>query len=524
MAGRVEMRRGTSDDLVTWEPVLRAMLDERPVHEPGAITFGALDGGTLDLERSFTLDDADEEIGHFLAETGYVHLEGVFTEQAMAAVSAELEDAVAEATHDDGASWWARTADGWYASRILGFNLKSPTLQELLSSDWFRAIGGLTDDEMVQRPPRDGDSAEGLHKKVGVLEGISDVSWHKDCSMGGHSRRCCGMVTGISVTGADAGSGELGVVAGSNRANVQPLDVRRDLDLPRIPLPTRTGDVTVHCTCTLHMSRPPVERERQVVYTGFDLAPRAQDVVDQQDPVEVRRARAALNDQVRTRRARRQPRRYGRTFRTSAEARSDAYLTRGVCSPRIPWPAAATVRERPPLQRSSAMAIDRQESPYRRGNRYNRLPIPMVTEHCIHVDAGAVQLVVESRKLTNEIIKGAFHDVDAQIAFDDFGATLHVCGAADGVEHLRFDCFENEPHYHYIEQATGANTVVRIDELAVGDPIDFSLACIEHHLPDMLRHCGVGDLADAVADQPDTVSTAVAEVRELMTKARYRVA
>ncbi|HUV09561.1 MAG TPA: hypothetical protein VMX12_01190 [Acidimicrobiia bacterium] len=55
------------------------------------------------------------------------------------------------------------------------------------------------------------------------------------------------------------------------------------------------------------------------------------------------------------------------------------------------------------------MAIDREQSPYRRGNRYERLPIPMVTEHCVAVDAGPVQLVVESRRLTNEIIEGAFH-------------------------------------------------------------------------------------------------------------------
>ena len=60
--------------------------------------------------------------------------------------------------------------------------------------------------------------------------------------------------------------------------------------------------------------------------------------------------------------------------------------------------------------------------------------------------------------------------VPTEIGFDDFGATLHVCGTADGLEHLRFDCFENEPHYHYIDQAAGANVVVRIDELAVGDP------------------------------------------------------
>jgi hypothetical protein len=74
---------------------------------------------------------------------------------------------------------------------------------------------------------------------------------------------------------------------------------RSDLDLPRIPLPTRTGDVTVHCSCTLHMSRPPVDRERRVVYTGFGLTPRPGDVVEARDAQDVRRDRAALNDHVR---------------------------------------------------------------------------------------------------------------------------------------------------------------------------------------------------------------------------------
>jgi hypothetical protein len=216
----------------------------------------------------------------------------------MAAVSAELDQAMAEATQDDGASWWARTEDGWYPSRILGFNLKSPTLQDLLESDRFTRIGTFTDDQMAQRAPRTGDSAEGLHKKVGVLEGISDVSWHKDCSMGGHSRSCCGLTVGISVTGAQQRSGELGVVAGSNRANVQAIDIRPDLDLPRVPLPTNTGDVTVHCSCTLHMSRPPIDQERRVVYTGFGLAPRPGDVREQLSEEEVRRRRQALSDQV----------------------------------------------------------------------------------------------------------------------------------------------------------------------------------------------------------------------------------
>ena len=132
-----------------------------------------------------------------------------------------------------------------------------------------------------------------------MVEGISDVSWHKDCSLGGHSRRCCGLTVGISITGADPESGELGVVAGSHRANVQQVDLRHDLDLPRVPLPTRTGDVTVHCTCTLHMSRPPVDRERRVVYTGFGLAPRPGDVVEGATRRRSVASVAALNDQTR---------------------------------------------------------------------------------------------------------------------------------------------------------------------------------------------------------------------------------
>jgi hypothetical protein len=79
------------------------------------------------------------------------------------------------------------------------------------------------------------------------------------------------MTVGISVTGADATCGQLRVVAGSHRAHIQPAFVRRGLDLPQIDLPTETGDVTVHLSCTMHMSEPPVERERRVMYTTFGL-------------------------------------------------------------------------------------------------------------------------------------------------------------------------------------------------------------------------------------------------------------
>lgn len=299
MTGRAEVRRGTVDAFVDWEPVLRFLLDGRPVYEPGTVDLRDRRGDPLDLDQSFSLDDDPLEIGHFLAAAGYLHLENVFSEAEMSAVSEELDSAIASARRDDGASWWAQTADGEsYPSRILGFNQKSQALRSLLCSERMATIGTFTEDRFVQRDPNLGDSAEGLLKKVGVVEGISDVSWHKDCAMGGHSRRCCGLTVGLSVTGAGPENGELGVVAGSHRANVMPLGIS-NVDLPRVPLPTRTGDVTVHCSCTLHMSRPPISAERRVVYTGFDLAPRTGDKRTAGSESDSRQARAALGDQAR---------------------------------------------------------------------------------------------------------------------------------------------------------------------------------------------------------------------------------
>lgn len=167
--------------------------------------------------------------------------------------------------------------------------------------------------------------------------------------------------------------------------------------------------------------------------------------------------------------------------------------------------------------------MDREESPYRRGNRFDTLPIPMVPENCHPVDAGAVRFIVESRALTNAILDETYAGVEmAHLAleFDDHGASLHVCSADDGLEHLRFDCFEHEPHYHYIEQAKGANVIVRIDELAVGDPIAFTLACVRDHLPEMLANAGQVELADQARTDMAKVHAALDQVGELMARSR----
>lgn len=266
-SAELRMERGELGAFLDWWVVLRALIDQRPVHTAGALVLRDEAGEPLDPNRSFTPDGDDGEIAHFLREAGCLHLEGWFDVAEMEAIGRDMDAAFPLYAPDDGRSWWAETADGTQrAVRLQGFQEHSSTLADLLDDERFARIGALTDDGYLAR-----GTAEALEKPIGVVKGISDLLWHKDCSLGMHSYGCTGLVVGISVTGADAASGQLSVVPGSHRALVQPIGHRKQWGLPPRDLPTRTGDVTVHCSCTLHKSHPPIERERRVVYTGFAL-------------------------------------------------------------------------------------------------------------------------------------------------------------------------------------------------------------------------------------------------------------
>ena len=181
-------------------------------------------------------------------------------------------------SRDDGRSWWARNRAGDdLLVRMQYFDEVSPAVERLVGDDRLQRLAGLTGDGHVFGT-MDDNRIEALFKPFDVVEGISDLPWHKDCALGRHSYDCSSMTVGISVSGADDVSGQLRTVAGSHRALMWPSlhDPRRS-DLPTVPLPTRTGDVTVHLSCTLHQSVPPIERERRVMYTGFRLPARGTD-------------------------------------------------------------------------------------------------------------------------------------------------------------------------------------------------------------------------------------------------------
>lgn len=271
--GSLDLASGQLEDFLDCWLILRGALDGTAIYTPGSVDFVDSHGQALDLQRSFHSGDDPAEISHFLQQAGFVHLANVFSADEMAQISADMDAAAPRYFEGDNNSWWATTVDGnSQLVRMQRFDHHSAATCKLLEDERFLSLAALTGDGHRQQGATSDNRIEALIKPLNVVKGISDLPWHKDCALGRHSYDCCSITAGISVTGADASSGQLRVVAGSHRCLMWPALTRADKhDLPEIDLPTQCGDITLHLSCTLHMAQAPVTHERRVMYTGFSL-------------------------------------------------------------------------------------------------------------------------------------------------------------------------------------------------------------------------------------------------------------
>jgi hypothetical protein len=154
--------------------------------------------------------------------------------------------------------------------------------------------------------------------------------------------------------------------------------------------------------------------------------------------------------------------------------------------------------------------------------------IPIKYDNAIPVDAGPLQFLVEPRILTDEAVSDVGNGLEAQggdgPVFDDNGPTVHVMGREDGLEHLRFDCFVNKPHYHYVRYGDNELITVRLDQFAEGDPIDWTVDHLRRRLPEMLEYAGEKDLANGVRDQQTEMLAALDEVERLVRTSMQEMA
>ena len=158
--------------------------------------------------------------------------------------------------------------------------------------------------------------------------------------------------------------------------------------------------------------------------------------------------------------------------------------------------------------------------------RYTLMPIPPVEEHTSYFQAGPITIGVEYRVLNDAIVDQHMdaeqQRVDVGENLDDRGVSLHVFGTRDDgerQEHLRFDCFDDDPHYHYVDWKARFNGIVHMDPVADGDPLAWALHCIRTRLPHMLERAGASNAAAGIDSA--ALEAVLPRVSEAAYRARY---
>ena len=92
----------------------------------------------------------------------------------------------------------------------------------------------------------------------------------------------------------------------------------------------------------------------------------------------------------------------------------------------------------------------------------------------------------------------------------DQGVCIQVVGNVEGkeTELLRFDCFDNHPHYHYGPE--NKNVRIMLDPTVAGNPIGWTMAQMRSKLPAMLARAGYEGVA--IQLDPSLVTQKLAEV------------
>lgn len=126
------------------------------------------------------------------------------------------------------------------------------------------------------------------------------------------------------------------------------------------------------------------------------------------------------------------------------------------------------------------------------------------------IDAGAVSIAMEYR---DDIM-------------NDQGLCVQLYAEIEGkdTEILRFDCFDQAPHYHYGPE--NLNIRLSMDKTTAGNPLGWTMSQLRNNLPAMIERAGYDELADNLKDNPVSSSAldkAEAKGRELSRSGRRTV-
>jgi hypothetical protein len=267
--------------------LLTLVLNDVPLYDPARADLSG-----VDLHRSFTLDDSDDEMRSYLETTGYLLVKGVFSQDEIDALNAEVDRLVAMAKRGDDDSWWVTDEDGNDAlCRLVYTGLRSELMMATEFDPRVTRLGTLTSDDL--KPAHDRmEGAAVLLKVPGKTQGLSNIPWHQDCGMGGHAIVCPSVGVGIQLTGSNEETGNITFVPGSHGQSLHYGWQSKFADVPFVAIDTDPGDVTVHIKDVMHASpKPTGDGWRRTMYVSH-YPPKLWDHVG---------PRQAFNDLVRNR-------------------------------------------------------------------------------------------------------------------------------------------------------------------------------------------------------------------------------
>jgi Phytanoyl-CoA dioxygenase (PhyH) len=270
--GRARIVRGTLNGWQRWEPAIQSLCSGRAIYGP-AVWDTLVDrrGEPLDLRRSFSVDEPEDEMRHFFETAGYLHIRSVFTTAEVARFGTEVEHCRARTMPGDGMSWWSVNASGEeVVTRINYLGRHSSLLQELSHEPRLLHYAHFAGPQLRVCDDRlDGPMV--FIKNANVVKGNGDLGWHVDDGSGGHSVMCPLIQVGIQVDVANAANGQLLVLAGSHRYAKHWIAWGDEGELPAVALDTEPGDLTLHYGDTMHTTPAPTSDDagRRALYYKF---------------------------------------------------------------------------------------------------------------------------------------------------------------------------------------------------------------------------------------------------------------
>ena len=125
--------------------------------------------------------------------------------------------------------------------------------------------------------------------------------------------------------------------------------------------------------------------------------------------------------------------------------------------------------------------------------------------------------------LTSNSGSSSFDTTSPDGGFSDRGVSIHVRGTTDGHEYLRFDVFDDNPHYHYAHPPRPGQPVVNnfvdFDAVALGHMLPWAIERLRTRLAPMLVEAG-GDHLVAELDHAQ-IAAAILEVETIAQRVTF---